>query len=149
MTYLFSHSNGYTVDVWEWIRNFSHFLMDVITYSCKEKNEIIIITGATWAVRCTSFQYLIGFEKMGWKTIRRRYESLFYFCVNFYRSNCLKVLIKIFPSCNIHCMVQCVLWIYFFAWSKLLVMSVSVLKYCGEISPGGLAPSGLVLIRAS
>ena len=35
ITYPFPNFNGCTVEVWEWISNFiTHFMMDVITYSC-------------------------------------------------------------------------------------------------------------------
>ena len=35
MMYPFPNCNGCVVDVWEWISNFSQFMMDVITYPCR------------------------------------------------------------------------------------------------------------------
>ena len=41
ITYPFPNFNGATVDVWEWISDLiPHFIMDVITYPCKDKKLV-------------------------------------------------------------------------------------------------------------
>ena len=45
--YPFPNIIGVAIDVWEWISNFiPHFIMDVITYSCWELNQSMLVKGA-------------------------------------------------------------------------------------------------------
>ena len=43
IAYPFLNFNSTTVDVWEWTGNFiQHFMMDVITYLCRDQNEAML-----------------------------------------------------------------------------------------------------------
>ena len=45
ITYLFPNFNGYTAKVREWISNIPHFLIDVITYPCRDEILSISVKG--------------------------------------------------------------------------------------------------------
>ena len=48
MTYPFPNFNGYTVEVWEWIRNLiPYFIIDVITYPYWGTSYTMLVKGAT------------------------------------------------------------------------------------------------------
>ena len=45
-TYPFPNFNGYTAEVWEWKNNFiPHFIMDVLTYSCWDQSQSMLMKG--------------------------------------------------------------------------------------------------------
>ena len=54
ITYSFPNFNGCTVEVWEWISDFTpHFIKDVITYSCWEWSESMSVKrNPCWAYTC-------------------------------------------------------------------------------------------------
>ena len=48
ITYPFLNFNGCTIEVWEWINIFiPHFVMDVITYPCRDLSKTMLVKGAT------------------------------------------------------------------------------------------------------
>ena len=50
MTYPFPNFNGCTVEVWEWISDFTqHFVKDVITYPYRDYSYIMLVKGTPGA----------------------------------------------------------------------------------------------------
>ena len=46
ITYPFPNFNGFSVEVWEWIKNFiPHFIIDVITYPCWDQSKSVLEKG--------------------------------------------------------------------------------------------------------
>ena len=68
VTYPFPNFNGATVEVWEWISNFSpHLIMDIITYPCRDKNQTMLVKGGTGLLPFVIFFLQIDSRWRIWK----------------------------------------------------------------------------------